>query len=78
MSAAGSAGSAVSEARALPSSGGLVCVEAQAALRLTTGRRCVPIEELGRAVFNRFAEPLSGWHVLGLAQKIVKPGVFAT
>ena len=70
-----SSGAAESETK--PSTG-LVCVDAQAVLRLTTGRRRVPLEELGPAPFNRFAQALSGRHVLGLAESILKKWGFAT
>ena len=78
MSAKALAGSAGSSVAPTPGSGGMVCQEAQAVLRLTTGKRRVPIESLGPALFNRFAQPLSGKHVLALAQKILKTWGFAT
>ena len=56
----------------------LVCSRAAAVLRLSKGRRRVPVENLGPALFNRFATPLSGKHILSLAHRILKVESFAT
>ena len=54
------------------------CIAAERVLRLSKGRRRVPVESLGPALWNRNGEPLSGKHVLSLAHQILRRDGFAS
>eukprot|EP00969_Alexandrium_andersonii_P041996 1842739-Alexandrium_andersonii.AAC.1 len=49
-----------------------VCFEARKVLRLGTGCRRIPLEDLAPAAFNRHGAALSGKHVLALGERILK------
>eukprot|EP00969_Alexandrium_andersonii_P207710 9175911-Alexandrium_andersonii.AAC.1 len=57
---------------AAPAPAELICHQADEVLRLSRGKRRVPLENLGPSPFNRHGEPLSGRHIWSLAERILR------
>ena len=55
-----------------------VCFQARSVLKLSKGRRKVPLEDLAPSPMNRFGAALSGKQVLSLGQRILRVEGFAT
>ena len=63
---------------AQPGQDAKICFQARAVKRLMKGSRRIRLVDLAPAKFNRHNSPLSGKHVLSLAQRILREEGFAT